>query len=73
MRQVTFATRVARTSVAYRLFPPRGATYGPFQRLRKSRITRERWKLDEKGLQNANSKSGSPYRMVKLFPPRGAT
>jgi hypothetical protein len=46
---------------------------GPFQRLRKLRITQDRCMLDEKCLQNTNSQSGSAYRMVKLFPPRGAT
>jgi hypothetical protein len=54
--------------------PPSGSfRFRLLQRLRKSRITRERWQLDEKHLQNADSKPGSAYRMVKLFPPRGAT
>jgi hypothetical protein len=54
--------------------PPCGSfRFRSLQRLRKSRITRERWQLDEKHLQNTDSKPGSAYRMVKLFPPRGAT
>jgi hypothetical protein len=36
-------------------------------------ITRNRWQLDGKCLQNTNSKPGSAYRMVKLLPPGGAT
>jgi hypothetical protein len=33
----------------------------------------QRWQLDEKCLQNTNSKSGSAYRMVKLLQLGGAT
>jgi hypothetical protein len=45
--------------------PPTGSFR--FRSVQKSRITRERWQLDEKCLQNTNSKSGSVYRMVKLL------
>jgi hypothetical protein len=62
--QVTFTTRRHLAIIS---------ASSPFQRLRKLRITRERWQLDEKGLQNTNSKPGSVYQMVKLLPPRGAT
>jgi hypothetical protein len=51
--------------------PPSGSFR--FRSVQKSWITRERWQLDEKCLQNTNSKPGSVYRMVKLLPPRGAT
>jgi hypothetical protein len=44
-----------------------------FRSVRKSWITRERWQLDEKCLQNTNSKPGSVYRMVKLLLLRVAT
>jgi hypothetical protein len=60
------------TSVVWRRLAVFSAS-GAFQRLRKSQITRERWKLDEKCLQTTNSKSGLGYRMVELLPPRGAT
>jgi hypothetical protein len=58
--QVTFATRRHLAAVS---------TSG----LQKSWNTRERWQLDEKCLQNTNSKSGSIYRMVKLLLLRVAT
>jgi hypothetical protein len=82
----SWTTNVYRTPISYRVrsiewssyfcyaSPPSGGfASGPLQRLRKSRITRERWKLDEKCLQKTNSKSGSAYRMVKLLPLCGAT
>jgi hypothetical protein len=46
---------------------------GPLSRLSEALLTRERWQLDEKCLQNTNSKPGSAYRMLKLLPLGGAT
>jgi hypothetical protein len=51
--------------------PPSGSFR--FWSVHKSWITRERWQLDEKCLQNTNSKSGSAYQMVKLLQLGGAT
>jgi hypothetical protein len=62
--QVTSATRRHLAAVS---------ASGLLQKLRKSRITRERWQLDEKCLKNTNSKSGLAYRMVKLLQLGGAT
>jgi hypothetical protein len=53
------------------LSPPSGSLR--LRSVQKAWITWERWQLDEKCLQNTNSKPGSVYRMVKLLPPRGAT
>jgi hypothetical protein len=50
--------------------PPSGGFR--FRSVQKSWITRERWQLDEKCLQNTDKKSGSVYRMVNLFPQRRA-
>jgi hypothetical protein len=44
-----------------------------FRSVQKSWITRERWQLDEKHVQNTNSKSGPAYQMVKLLQLGGAT
>jgi hypothetical protein len=51
--------------------PPSGSSR--FRSVKKSWISRERWQLDEKCLQNTNSKSGSAYRMVKILQVGGAT
>jgi hypothetical protein len=53
----------------------RGDTYRrfPLPVLQKLWITRERWQLDEKHMQNTDSKSGSAYRMVKLLQLGGTT
>jgi carboxylesterase type B len=51
--------------------PPSGGFR--FRSVQKPRIPRERWQLDEKCLQNTNSKLGSTYRMVKLLQLGGAT
>jgi hypothetical protein len=53
--------------------PPRGGfRFRSLLRLRKSRITRERWQLDEKYLLNTNNKPGSAYRIVNLLQLGGA-
>jgi hypothetical protein len=78
---MSWIRNVCRTPIANRRWPVKSSGYfrfsasqpqlpppGPFSRFQKVQITRKRYELDDKCLQNTIKMPRSAYRMVKLLP-----